>query len=188
ANNEQPCNVRAGDEQHEPNSRLQHEQDAPQVAEECRLERLQSDAASLLRTRILLGQLRVQRFDVGLRLQDRYAGFYAADDREHATWTARIDLERAERTGQPEVVIGVEDAGEAWRHHTDNDAGGSVEDQRLLQHVGIRGEAGAPQTIADDNRAIPKSDRVFVRREEAAKLRLHRERTEQRGTVSRTRQ
>ena len=107
--------------------------------EQYALERLNADAAPFLWAGIFLFESCSDALDVGLRTLDRDIRLHASDDRQDATWAARLHLKRTERAGKPEVVVRAEDA-EAGRHHANDDARRAVEDERAADDCGISSE------------------------------------------------
>src|SRR5262245_16910478 len=110
------------------------------------------------------------RFEIGLRLIRRDAGFQAANRPHEMTTAPEFGVRKRDRSP---------DLGHAWktktlRHHSNDRTADSVQHERAADDPVIAAESTSPKTFADQHdRAITRP--VFFRSEAASEYRPHAE-------------
>jgi hypothetical protein len=182
AREQQVRDVRARDQQHEGDRAQQQHQRGAHVADHGLVQRLDRHALLGVRVRVLLGEPRGDRLDVGARLLHVDAGLQAAHHVDAGVVAAVVlAADLVLQSQQRREDLGVPPAGvHRLRHHPDHRERVAAQDQRLANHLRIPSEAPLPEAFAQE-RDAGRAGLLLLGPERAAEDRLLAERREHAG-------
>ena len=165
---QQICDIRARDEQHESHSDHQRAQGRTEPAEQFLVERRHFHAALLVRLGIRLLEAAGNRVHLRLRLRPRDSRLQPRENLEPPAATLRQTLSGVAHDERDPGVGAIAHTSESRRHDADDGVGSRVEYERLADDLGISAELPTPERVRQDNDGDLLRHHVFVRGEGAA--------------------
>src|SRR5205085_696260 len=179
AREQQVGDIRACDQQDEGDSREEHEQNWPDIADNLLANRRERDAPAGVVNWILLLELARDYVQLRLGLLHCYAGHEPPHASQKSAAGFSIVLRRLERERSPDLHLIVQKMKARW-HHADDCVNATADRDLLPEHSIVTAEALLPKLVTEDRNEI-RAWPVLIVREPAADQGLDAERREKTG-------